>query len=51
MKNELKQKSIYIRVSEEQKKEIEEFARRASRSVCNFILYAVQKYIDSKKSV
>ena len=47
----IKNKALYIRVTEEEKKWLEAEAKKVSRSLCNFIVYAVKEYLQRKKEV
>ena len=41
----VKDKALYIRVTEEEKALLEVEAKKVSRSLCNYIMYAVKSYI------
>ena len=48
MKGHMKKKYISIRVSDEEKEEIQRNAKKEGRSVSNYVLWMVQKYFEKK---
>jgi len=45
----VKSERIYVRVSEEEKKQLEKMAKEEGRTLSGLVRYTAQKYMENKK--